>query len=213
MTDKTRLTRTRSISNLYSKTYKVLVLCGVWSDMFGEVEKSGCWMIWGKDKNGKTRMAALLAKYLCEQYRVLYVSAEEGESLNFNNICRWAGFTPADRKFQILDYVNIADLKKRLTTRNAPDIVFIDNVTFYHEELKYGGVRQLLKDHKKTIFVFIAHEQGGEPYTSTAKMVNKLATVIMHVQGLRCQISGRVPGGVMDIDEVKAKLFHGEEQE
>jgi len=207
--EKPRLSRTRSIGNLYAKKYKVMELDGMWLDLLGGVEQTGCWLIWGKDKNGKTRLATVLAKYLCAKNRVLYVSAEEGESLNFKEICLWAGFTPADRKFQILEYIEIKELEQRLSIRNAPNIVIIDNVTFYHDGLKYGGVRDLLKKFKKTIFVFIAHEQGGEPYTSTAKMVKKLATVIMHVQGLQCQISGRVPGGVINIDEKKAGLYHG----
>ena len=211
-TGKSRLSRTRSIGNLYAKKYKVMELGGVWLELLGEVEQTGCWLIWGIDKNGKTRLAAMLAKYLCEKNRVLYVSAEEGDSLNFNKICRWAGFTPGDRKFQIIDYVELAELKQRLTGRNAPNIVFIDNITFYHDELKYGGVRQLLSEFKKTVFVFIAHEQGGEPYTSTAKMVSKLAAVRMRVQGLKCLVSGRVPGGSINIDEKGAGVYHGEER-
>jgi hypothetical protein len=204
-----RMRRSRSIGNLYAKKYKLLELDGVWRDLLGDVEACGCWLIWGRDKNGKTRLAALLAKYLSGNYRVLYVSAEEGMSLNFTNICKWAGFTPGDRKFQIEEYITIGELRERLGCRNAPSIVFIDNITFFHEELKYGGVRSLLKDFKKTIFIFLAHEQAGEPYTSTAKMANKLATVLMYVNGLRCDISGRVPGGVIDIDIEKASLYHG----
>ena len=207
--DKPRLSRTRSIGNLYAKKYKTMELDGVWRDIFGDIEQSGCWLIWGREKNGKTRLAALLAKYLCEQYRVLYVSAEEGESLNFTNICKWAGFTPGDRKFQILEYIELEELRQRLTIRNAPNIVFIDNITVYQDELKYGGLRGLLKDFKKTVFVFIAHEKDGAPQTATAKMASQLATAIMHVQGLRCQVSGRVPGGSVVIDEKRAGLYHG----
>jgi hypothetical protein len=77
--------------------------------------------------------------------------------------------------------------------------------------LKYGGVRSLLRDFKKTVFVFLAHEEGGEPYTSTAKMAAKLATVTMHVTGLKCSVGGRVRGGVVNIDDERAGLYHGSE--
>jgi hypothetical protein len=209
---KPRLSRTRTIGNLYNKKYKLLPIDGIWKEVLGDIEASGCWLIFGKDKNGKSRLALLLAKYLSFSNRILYISAEEGESLNFKNMCQWAGFMPCDRKFHIKEYIDINELKERLTVRNAPNIVFIDNITFYHDELKYGGIRSLLNDFRKTIFVFIAHEQMGEPYTSTAKMVSKLATVIMHVQGLRCHISGRVLGGIIDIDSEKAQIYHGEKQ-
>jgi len=207
--DKERLPRARTIGNLYAKKFRVMELDGIWRDVFGDIEQSGCWLIFGREKNGKSRLSALMAKDLCKKYRVLFISAEEGESKNFSDICKWAGLTPSDRKFKILDYIKLEELKQRLGAQKAPNIVFIDNVTFYHEELKNGGVRELLKEFKRTVFVFIAHEQSGEPYTSTAKMVSKLATAIMHVRGLRCHISGRVPGGVIDIDAVKARLYHG----
>ena len=206
---KSRLSRTRTIGNLYNKKYKILPIEGIWKEVLGDIEATGCWLIFGNDKNGKSRLALSLAKYLSFSNRILYISAEEGESLNFRNMCQWAGFMPNDRKFHIKEYIDINELKERLTARNAPNIVFIDNITFYHDELKYGGVRNLLNDFRKTIFVFIAHEQMGEPYTSTAKMVKKLATAIMYVQGLRCHISGRVSGGILDIDVEKAQIFHG----
>jgi predicted ATP-dependent serine protease len=206
---KKRLLRTCSVGNLYSKKFKIMELDGIWRDIFGDIEQSGCWLIWGRDKNGKTRLSAMLAKHLIKKYRVLYVSAEEGTSLNLRNIFQWAGFTSGDRMFQIMEYIPLEELKRRLTVRNAPNIVFIDNVTVYQDELAYGGVRQLLDAYRKTVFVFIAHEQSGEPYTATAKMIHKLATAIMRVQGLRCYVSGRVQGGVIDIDAAKANLFHG----
>lgn len=209
-TDRVRLSRALTIGNLYAKKYTIMELDGMWRELLGEIEQTGCWLIFGKEKNGKTRVAMLLAKYLCSRYRVLYVSAEEGGSKNFTNNCKWAGVTPSDRKLMVLDYIKIDELKQRLAKRNAPEIVFIDNITTYQDELKYGGTMGLLKEFRKTIFVFIAHEEDDKPYTATAKMASRLATVIMRVKGLQCHISGRVPGGVINIDEKKAKLFHGE---
>ena len=205
-----QIRKTMSIGNIYSKKFKTLELDGIWKDVLGEIEASGCWLVWGSDKNGKTRLAITLAKYLSGKHKVLYVSAEEGYSLNLQNICKWADISPKDRNFNLLDYEELKDLKERLRKRNAPQIVFIDNITFYHDELKYGGVRELMKEFSKTIFVFLAHEQKGEPYTSTAKMVNKLSSAIMYIKGLSCHVSGRVPGGTVVIDEEKAKLFHGQ---
>ncbi len=204
------MTKVLSISNLYSKKHKCLQLDGVYEEVMGNPEACGAWLIYGLEKNGKTWFSLMLADYLSTQKRVLYISAEEGTDKAFIDACKRAGLDPNNRSIQFLEYTPIDELTDKLGKRNSADVIFIDNVTIYNDELKYGKLRSLLAQFPNKLFIFIAHEERKEPYTSTAKLIKKLAKVIAHVEGLSVHMSGRVPGGFLIIDEYKAKLYHGE---
>jgi len=66
-----------------------------------------------------------------------------------------------------------------------------------------------LRKHPNKLFVFIAHQDRKQPDGSVAKLIKKLAKIIIRVEGLSCFISGRCPGGILQIDEEKSKLYHG----
>lgn len=201
--------RTLTVKNIYDKKHETFKLSGVWKDVFGTPEKKGTWLIWGSEKNGKTWFALLLANYLSKQSRTLYISAEEGFEKAFVESCQRAKIEVDNKNLRFLEYISIKELDARLDKRRSANIIFIDNITIYADELKNGVFRDLVKKFKKKLFVFIAHEDRGEPYTATAKLAKRLAKVIVYVKGLACMVSGRVPGGTLMIDENKAKLFHG----
>lgn len=208
---KTKTTsRALTIRNIFDKKFKTFEFEGVWKDVLGEMETSGVVLVYGVDKNGKTGFSLQFAKMLSKLEKVLYVSAEEGTSMAFVDNCRRAGITPAYKSLLLEEYIPITDLDEKLQKRKAARIVFIDNMTVYSDELKNGVFYQFVKRHPEKLFVFIAHEERGEPYTATAKLCRKLAKVIVHVKGLACFVSGRVPGGVLTVDESRATLFHGQ---
>lgn len=206
------LKRTITIRNIYEKEYETLKLDGIWADVLGEPEANGAWLIYGREKNGKTWLALKLALYLSRFKKVLYVSAEEGAGLAFRDTLKRVGANTDEFNFHLLEYESFEELNKRLSRRRAPDVMFIDNLTIYQDELKKATLTNFLEKHKTKLFVFIAHEERGEPYTAAAKLCSKLAKVRMHVKGLSCSIGGRVPGGLLMIDEQKAQLFHGNTQ-
>ena len=203
------MARTLSTSNLYAKTHSTFKLNGVWDKVLGSPERNGAWIIWGNEKNGKTWFALMLANYLSTFERTLFISGEEGHGANFIAGCKRAGLDPHNKNLQHCEYISLEELEERLTKRTRPKIVFLDNTTIYREELQNGALRNLLKNHKSTLFIFLAHAERGEPYTSVAKLVKKLAKAIFFVKGLATTVSGRVPGGVLTIDEHSAKIFHG----
>ncbi len=108
-----------------------------------------------------------------------------------------------------MEYLPLKELNEKLSKRKSAKIIVIDNITIYADELKNGGFRKMLNQHKDKLLVFIAHEERKEPYTATAKLCRKLAQIIIRVQGLTCFISGRCQGGMLMIDEEKADLYHG----
>ncbi len=110
---------------------------------------------------------------------------------------------------KFLEYLPLSELKEKLNKRRSAKVVVIDNLTIYADELKNGGLRKMMGQHKNKLLVFIAHEERKEPYTATAKLCRKLAKIIVRVQGLACFVSGRCKGGMLMIDEEKAGLYHG----
>lgn len=75
--------------------------------------------------------------------------------------------------------------------------------------MKKRDLLELLARHPEKLFVFVAHEERNAPYTALAKLIKKLAKVIINVRGLTCIVSGRVPGGVLTIDEQMSRLYWG----
>lgn len=203
------MARSLSIGNIYSKRFKTLNLDGIYAEVMGEPESSGAWLIWGNEKNGKTWLALMLANYLSNDNRVLYISAEEGTGKTFVDSCIRAGLDSSNRKLQFMEYTPLEELKERLNRRKSADIIVIDNCTVYKEDLPSKVLIDLLNTYPTKLFIFLAHEERKEPYTSLAKLVRKLAKVIIYVQGLNGYVSGRCPGGTISIDTKRAELYHG----
>lgn len=202
--------RTYTIQHILNQKIKKLVLTGIWLAMFGEPERGGkVWLIYGAEKNGKTWFAMLFAFYLSLKEPVLYVSAEEGLGVTFQDVIKRANFDTKNKKFKAYGYISLSEMKDYLKRKYSPKLVFIDNVTFYQEELKNGGLQDLISSNPDKNFIFLAHEDRGEPYTSQAKMIKRMADRIVRVQGLVATVGGRVKGGQYVIDQEKAMILHG----
>jgi adenosyl cobinamide kinase/adenosyl cobinamide phosphate guanylyltransferase len=201
--------RVLTVKNIYDKQYDTLKVSGIWAEVLGEVEANGAWLIYGKEKNGKTTAALMLAWHLSKSYRVLYISAEEGVGKAFRDTLQRIGVDAGARNIHFMDYEKVPLLKERLKRRKSAEVVLVDNLTIYNDELKGNALREFLRELRSKLIIFVAHEERGEPYTAAAKLARKLAKVIIHVKGLLCSVSGRVPGGTLIIDEVKAQLYHG----
>jgi hypothetical protein len=205
-----RFTRSIPISKLYRQRHKDLVVSGVWKEVLDVPELGGIWLIWGNEKNGKTWFSLKLAEHLSKNYKTLYISAEQGLRKSFKEACLRVKLESNNKKLVFDSYMEVQELKDKLKRRRSADIIFIDNVSVYQDELKYGGLRGLTNEFPYKLFVLVAHEdEKGHPYTATAKMASKLSEVLMHVEGLKCKVYGRVPGGDLIIDELKAKIYHG----
>lgn len=206
------MSRAYTIRNVQDKKHITFDFDGLYREIFGNPEKSGAWLIYGKDKNGKTWGTLLLAEYLSKKVgvKLLYISAEQGISKSFKDAIIRAKLDPTNNNIHFIGYISIEELYVRLKKRNAPGVVVIDNITFYNDELKNGAVKTLVKDFPNTVFIFLAHEERGKPYTAPAILCQKIAEIIIHVKGLMLNVGGRCPGGMLAIDEEKAALYHGQ---
>lgn len=205
------MNRSLTPRNLFDKKHEIFTFNHPWAGPMGQPERNGVWLIYGAEKHGKTWFALTLARMLSESERVLYVSAEEGTGKAFVDSARRAGITAANRRLNFIEYEPVTELEKRLASHKSARIIVLDNITFYLEDLVRGGLRSLVLKYPRHLFVFLAHEERNEPYTSTAKMARRMAKVVVRVQGLACHITGRVPGGTLVIDEEKASLYHSNE--
>ncbi len=201
--------RTINTGTLLRKVYKTLAFTGMWLLCMGTPQMRGFWIIYGKEKNGKTWFALKLAEYLSSFAKVLYVSAEEGTEYDFQQSAKRANLDPANKQLQFIEYEPFDEILERLNKRKCPRIIFIDNTTMYQDELKNGVVREIKKNYPNHLFVFLAHEDGKEPDGATAKLIKKLAAIICRIEGLKSFVSGRCPGGVITIDDTKGELYHG----
>lgn len=205
------MSRSLTSRNLLEKhTGRTVQLSGVLSEVVGDAECKGCWIIYGAEKNGKTWFALTLAKNIAQFERVAYVSAEEGLDKSFRDACQRAGITAAD-KILWDEYMSIDEIIEKYRRPRTPGIVFIDNLTMYNDEIKPSELKKKLMDAlPKKLLVFIAHEERKETYPALARMAKKMAKVIVHIAGLKAFVISRFSeGGELTIDEQKSVLFWG----
>lgn len=201
--------RYKNLKNIIDKTFDKLPLEGVFQQALGEPESCGLWLIYGAEKHGKTTLSIILANYLSTLRKTLYVMAEQGFDSDFQQALLRMNVDVRNKSLLLEEYISIDELDRKLKLARHPKIVFLDNITVYADELKNGGLRKLLKANKTKLFVMIAHEEKGQPYTATGKLAKKLAKRIIHVEGLAATVEGRVEGGQMRIDQQSSTLYWG----
>ena len=158
----------------------------------------------------------MLANYLRQMGRVLYLSAEEGISASIQDTCLQVGIPEECSNMYMYEYMPVEDLWEKLRDRRSAKVVFIDNASYYKDELmnKEYGLFKLIRKFPEKLFIILAHEEKGRPHNAAARQASKLAKVIFHVQGLAAEVSGRVGNNVgkkIPIVEERARLYHGNE--
>ncbi len=198
-----------SVRNLYDKKLKWFEFDGIWKCAFGQPEPSSLWLIYGLEKNGKTWFALKLADYLTRFEKVLYISAEEGTGMAFVEACKRAGMHDKNKNLRFSEYMALEDIKEGCSKRRSERVIAIDNCTAYSAGIKVSDFHKLRLEFPSHLFIFIVHEERKEPFRAPAKEVKRFATVIVHVEGLTAQVSGRVSDGHLYVDEAKALLYCG----
>lgn len=161
-------------------------------ELFGDPERTGCWIIWGESGNGKTSCALQLAKYLTRFGRVLYDSIEEGISLSLKNALERTGMIECKNRFFILNKESLSELEVRLEKRKSPDIIFIDSVQY--SGLNKITAKALVEKFPNKLFVFVSHAAGKLPDGRTANAIRYDANVKIMVRGYQAKIQSRYGG-------------------
>lgn len=165
---------------------------GIWKELFGTPELSGCWIVWGESANGKTAFALQLAKYLCQYARVALDSIEEGISKSLRDAIKREEMITTQGRFIILDKEPIVDLEERLRRRKGPSVVIIDSIQY--TGLNKLSVKELIDRHPTKLFIFTSHASGKYPDGRTASAVRYHASVKIRIEGFRAFIQSRYGG-------------------
>ena len=204
--------RFRTIKNILERQFEVLQLGGVWAEVLGQPEANGLWLIEGYEKMGKSTLSLLLAQELAKGLKVGYVMAEQGFDKDFQDLLirLSIGF---NRNLKFMEYVPLQDLDYMLKKKGQPDVIFIDNLTVYVDELKGGKLLQFIRDNPKKLIVLIAHTERGEVKYATGRLAKRLAKRVIIVDGNKAVVDGRSEGGHLIINKNKAELFHGTDKD
>ncbi len=204
--------RVLTVRNVFDARNEPLPLEGVWADAFGRKDFGGAWLIYGREKNGKTTFALMFARALSLQEPVLYISAEENPcTSDFQRAMSRAGITVGDRNLRFLPYMDFEDIAVTLHKRRAPRLVFLDNLTKYRRKVRPDRLTDLLDEFPKTTFVFLGHEnpKDGEPLGALAFECKIFGAMVIRVEGLVAKVVGRGDvAGELVIDEERASLYY-----
>lgn len=154
----------------------------------------------------------MMAEDLSHNYRVRYISAEQGLKDSFRLACERAGITKATR---ILwdGYTELSDLIKELEKPKSAEIIFIDNTTIYSDEFKGDlAIKNLYSKFPHKLIIFVSHEDRNEPYPACAKLIKKLCEVYCRVKGLKVFVTSRysASAGEITINEEMSEMYWGE---
>lgn len=206
-----------SVEKMYKQKFSCFDnLPPCWVKALGTPEDNGIWLVWGREKNGKTRLCLALASTLSYFKKVLYVSAEEGVSKTFTDSCRDMNIEPS-KNLGFMEYISLVDLQKKLKVQRSADVIFIDNLTIYNKEvlvlskeLKKDFLLSMAREFPKKLFVFVAHEERKEPFTAAAKSAARFANLIIYADMTTGVIGGRLSGRRIIINEMTSKVCFGD---
>lgn len=207
-----RLNRALSVSDVYMMERATYRLSERWHEAFGEIDRTGVWLIWGKSGSGKTSFVLELCKELARFGRVAYDSLEEGDSLTMKNAFIRAGMMDVARRVVLLNRESMADLHERLSRPKSPDIVVIDS--FQYTRMRYAEYQRFKEAHADKLIIFVSHATGDKPKGQAADAVMYDATQKILVKGYVAISKGRFkPGGRYVIWDEGARRVWGEDME
>nr|DAO63510.1 MAG TPA: putative ATP-dependent serine protease [Caudoviricetes sp.] len=207
-----RLNRALSVSDVYMLERATYRMSERWHEAFGEIDRTGVWLIWGKSGSGKTSFVLELCKELARFGRVAYDSLEEGDSLTMKNAFIRAGMMDVARRVVLLNRESMADLHERLSRPKSPDIVVIDS--FQYTRMRYAEYQRFKEAHADKLIIFVSHATGDKPKGQAADAVMYDATQKILVKGYVAISKGRFkPGGRYVIWDEGARRVWGEDME
>lgn len=208
--------RSKTARNLFDQRPRTTVSFNsrLLQEAIGNAERKGIWLIYGAEKNGKTWFTLQLARDLAstEVRKVAYISAEEGTDESFRLACTRAGITP-DTRILFDDYLTVEEIIEKFSRPRTPDVIFIDNLLVYADELKGLALRDLSETLPNKLLICVGHEERKLPFPASARMAKKIAKVYVHIQGLKAFVVSRFAPqrGEITINEDLSEMYWGAE--
>ncbi|KAA6343114.1 hypothetical protein EZS27_009180 [termite gut metagenome] len=202
------MAKARSVKEVLRMNPPKIKLTGRWAEAFGEIAKTGTWLVWGGSGNGKSSFVMQLCKEFAKFGRVLYVSSEEGFELSFQNSLKRHRMIEVNNRMVLLNEESLPELDERLNKQKSPDFVVIDSFQTYG--FTFETYLAFKKEHKDKLLIFISHAEGKLPEGKSAFRVMFNVSQKVYVEGYRAFTRGRFYGplGHYDIWEEKAIEYH-----
>ncbi len=192
--------RAATTMQVLNSKFEELPFDGIWRELFGMPELSGCWLIWGEASNGKTAFSLQLAKYLSKFTRVAFDSIEEGISKSLRDAIHREEMIEAQGRFLILDKEPIEALEERLLRRKSPSVAIIDSIQY--TGLNKISAKELIDRHPCKLFIFTSHASGKFPDGRTANSIRYHANVKIRIEGFRAFVQSRYGGDITKYYEI-----------
>lgn len=203
------MARAYSINNVLTAKFPELPFDGAWLEAVGKPQPTGTWFVYGPPKNGKTTFTMMLAKYMTNFKRVLYLPYEEGISLTTQMALERVQMREVGAKMAIGLPEPVNELMVRLEKHRSHDVVITDSIQF--AGFNWEEYKRLKANFPQKIFTYISHIENGKPDGKTAQRIMRDANVVFRVEGFRAFPTGRYGGGkTIDIWPEKAKQYWGE---
>ena len=168
---------------LVKMKFKYLEFEGKFLELIGKPEKIFSAIIWGLPKGGKSNFSIRFADYLEEYFgRVLYIAAEEGESVTLQQKLKDIGGS----KMKILETRDSQEIRKYLSERNF-DFIFIDSINVANID---SELLELLKNENPTkSFIAITQAtksgnfKGDQSLTHNCDFIIKVVDCVAYHEG------------------------------
>lgn len=190
--NKPKMKRAFTPKNVLEKKWHTLVWDGVWRDVFGEPADNAVWFVSGASASGKSSFVMQLAKKLCEQASVLYVSKEEGINQSFQRRMQYLRMHEVQGRLRVVVDDTLEQLVERLRQSKSPKFVVIDS--FQYTEWTYEQAKWLVGRFPRKSFIFISQEYKGQPLGKPAARLKYMADVKVRVMGYKAYCMGRAIG-------------------
>lgn len=182
----------RAISNrnVLQAKFETADFTGAWLASIGRPELKGTWIVYGGSGCGKTTFVMQMCKYLTNYGRVAYNSLEQGLSLSLQKAWGRVNMEEVGTKIILLQKEGLTDLKARLKKKQSPSIVVIDSVHYWFG-FTWRDYMALKEKFPNVLFIFIAHEKGGQPKGTLAQNLRYDADVKIRVEGYKAFFTTR----------------------
>ncbi len=182
--------RAISNKNVLTAQFETADFTGAYLASFGRPELRGAWIIWGGSGSGKTTFTLMLCKYLSGFRRVAYNSLEQGLSLSLQKAWERVDMAEAGTNIILLNKESLADMKKRLKKRRAPEIIVIDSLQ-YVRGFNFDAFTKLKDEFPDKLFIFISQAKGVNPKGNLAEMIRYDAEIKIKVEGFKAFVTTR----------------------
>jgi thymidylate kinase len=202
--------RAISVNQLLTKRRKYLELSAEWLGRVGKPEVGNRWFIMAPTGSGKTTFICQLAKDLCENNRVGYVSAEEGDSVSLRLALERVGVSNFRTRFIIYDHRDVDALDADLAKHKSPNVVIVDSVQFFSMTKK--KYQELVRKHPNKTFIWVSHMDGKKADGELAMFIWRDSGVKIVIEGYAAFIRSSRYGGSLKpwiVWRDGAEKYHG----